>query len=493
MRENNSLSQKVVRGGVWVFALRIVGRIFDLIRIIILARILVPYDFGLMGIALLTMAILETFSQTGFQQALIQKKKNIETYLDAAWTILILRGVLLFVVLYLIAPYAAVFFKAPQARPIIQVIGLSLLLGAFTNMGVIYFQKELEFNKQFIYQLSGTLADFIVAVSAALILRSVWALVFGLLAAAIVRLIVSYLIHPYRPHLNLDLGKTKELFGFGKWVLGTRILVFLLLQGDDIFVGKILGAIALGFYQMAYRISNLPATEITNVVYQISFPAFSKLQDNQNNLKNGYLETLRITTLLSIPLAGGLIVLAPDFVRVVLGEKWIPIILSLQILAIWGAIRSIGSITSGSLLRAIGIPKIETKIQIARLILLAILIYPLTKFWGFVGTALAVTLSAVVIEPFVDYLGIKISKCGLKAYGKAVGIPLLSTFLMVFLIFTMKTFLPLQIGVVRFVLLIICGFFAYTISVYLLDSCCDYGIKNLIFHRILPAFKGESK
>jgi len=157
---------------------------------------------------------------------LIQKKEAIKSYLDSAWTVLILRGFILFIILYFIAPYAATFFDAPKAEPIIRVIGFSILFGAFTNIGVIYFQKELEFNKQFIYQFSGTLADFIVAISAVLILKNVWPLVFGLLAGNIVRCFVSYLIHPYRPHLSSELAKVKELFGFGKWILGSSILVF---------------------------------------------------------------------------------------------------------------------------------------------------------------------------------------------------------------------------------------------------------------------------
>ena len=134
-----TLSRRAVRGGIWVFSLRIVQQLFNLGRLVILVRILAPHDFGLLGIALLTMATLETFSQTGFQQALIQKKQDIKSYLDAAWTVLILRGFILFAILYLIAPYAAIFFNAPEAKPIIQVIGLSTLLQAFTNIGVIYF------------------------------------------------------------------------------------------------------------------------------------------------------------------------------------------------------------------------------------------------------------------------------------------------------------------------------------------------------------------
>ena len=200
-----SLSQRTVRGGLWVFSLRIVRQLFGVTRLIILARFLYPDDFGLMGIALLTMSTLETFSQTGFQAALIQKKEDIKTYLDAAWTILVLRGLILFSILYLIAPYAATFFDAPEAKLIIRVIGISVLFQALTNIGVIYFQKELEFNKEFIYQFAGTLADFIVAISAVIILKNVWALVFGLLAGNAVKCFVSHLIHPYNPRLKFNL------------------------------------------------------------------------------------------------------------------------------------------------------------------------------------------------------------------------------------------------------------------------------------------------
>lgn len=112
LESGETLSQRVIRGGVWVFALRITDRTFQIIRLIIIARILAPHDFGLMGIAILTMAMLDTFSQTGFQQALIQKKSNTDAYLDAAWTVLILRGFLLFAILFFIAPYAAVSKRA---------------------------------------------------------------------------------------------------------------------------------------------------------------------------------------------------------------------------------------------------------------------------------------------------------------------------------------------------------------------------------------------
>jgi O-antigen/teichoic acid export membrane protein len=351
-----------------------------------------------MGIALLTMATLETFSQTGFQQALIQKKENIKSYLDSVWTVLILRGFILFAILYLIAPCAALFFDVPEAKQIIRVIGFSVLLQAFTNIGVIYFQKELEFNKQFLYQLSGTLADFIVAVSAVLILRNVWALVFGLLAGNAARLIVSYLIHSYRPHLSLDLGKAKELFGFGKWILGTSIITFLFNQGDDAFLGKVLGVTALGFYQMAYQIGQVPATEFAKVISKVTLPAYSKLQDNLPKLRKGYLKTLNITVVFMIPLSGGIFMLAPEFTTIFLGGKWMPMIPALRILIIAGIIRALVT-TGGALFQGKGAPNIDFKMNLVRLFVMLIIIYPLTLFFDMCGVALAVALGNFACIP----------------------------------------------------------------------------------------------
>ena len=215
----STLSQRVVRGGFWMFALRLTDRLLTLTRTIVLARILAPSDFGLMGIALLAMSTLRAFSQTGFQAALIQKKEDIKDYLDTAWTVSVLRGFGLFAILYLTAPYIALFFETPAATPIIRVIALSVLLAGLTNVGVVYFQKELEFNKRFVHQLSGAVADLAVAITAALLLRNVWALVLGVLAGSLARLVTSYAIQPYRPRLRLEGVKARELFNFGRWVV----------------------------------------------------------------------------------------------------------------------------------------------------------------------------------------------------------------------------------------------------------------------------------
>lgn len=465
----DTLSQRVVRGGFWVFALRIASRVLTLIRTIVLARLLAPSDFGLMGIALLAMSALETFSQTGFQATLIQKREDIEDYLDTAWTVSALRGLVLFAILYLAAPYIALLFDSPAAAPIMQVIGMSMLLNGLTNIGVIYFQKELEFNKRFVYQLSGTTADLVVAITAVLLLRSVWALVFGHLTGNLVRFVMSYLIYPYRPRVRFEAGKAKDLYGFGRWVLGSSILMFLLTQGDDALVGKVLGATALGFYQMAYRLSNLPATEISHAISQITFPAYSKLQDNPLKLREAYLKTLQFTAFISIPLAGAIFILAPEFTKIFLGEKWMLTVPAMQALALWGLIRSIGA-TMGPVFQSTGKPEILTRLQFVALVLLVILIYPLSMRWGILGTSLAVISSTLIPNLAAGYMVIKVTQCRIWDFCGRIGFPLINTVIVILFVLVLKSYLIDPIEMLEFMFIVMFSILVYLGATFLFDK-----------------------
>lgn len=434
------LPQKMIIGSFWIFLLRIIHQIFGLARLVILSRILTPSDFGIIGIALLTMSTLDTFSQTGFQEALIQKKENIEEHLNSAWTISIIRGFLIFGILYFGASLVSSFFDTPEAESIIKVIGISVIFQAFTNIGVIYFQKELEFRKEFIYQFSGTIFDFIVSILAVFVLKNVWAIVLGLLAGNFVRLLISYFIHPYRPKISTDFSKIKELFRYGKWILSSSIVAFILTEGDDIFAGKVLGVTALGLYQMSYKISNLPATEISKVISQITFPAYSKIQDDLYKLKETYMNILKITSFLSFPIAGMILLFASDITLIFFGEKWAPMIPSMQILAFWGLIRClVGTITP--LFQSIGKPKIVTKLQFIQAIILFAIIYPLTIKFGIVGTSFAVLSSALIMFFIRNQILMNYMKFKFIEYYGAMFVPLVFTVISALTVFILKNIL----------------------------------------------------
>jgi lipopolysaccharide exporter len=445
--------------------------------------LLSPEDFGLLGIALLTLSMLEIFSETGFRAALIQKKENIESYLDTAWTVAAIRGVILFLILYLSSPIISKLFNSSQAMLVIKVISISILLSGFRNIKILIFQKELEFKKQFIYEFSATISDLIVAISLAFILRNVWALVWGVLAANLVRFVMSYVLLPYCPKFRIQKKKFIDLFGFGKWVLGSGILVFLTTQGDDIFVGKILGVATLGFYQVAYMLSNLPATEVTHVISRVTFPAYSKLQGNLSKIKEGYLNVLQIIAFFSFPLAGGIFILVPDFTKVFLGEKWMPIIPVVQVLVLAGLIRSIAA-TTGPVFHGVGKPKINTFWQTIRLIVLIALIYPLSIRWSIVGTSLAVLVSILIATVGFSFEVIKITKCGVGNFVKMIILPLVNAGFMVLIIFVLKSFIQLN-SYFEFFFLVGVGCLSYIIITYLLDELLNYEIQKLIKNKIV--------
>jgi PST family polysaccharide transporter len=434
---SESIFAKVVISGIWVLLGNILNRILGFIKTVILARLLSPADFGLFGIAMLVLGSLDQFTKAGAEEALIQKKKVIEQYLNVAWTINIARGLVVFVLVYLLAPYAAHFFRDEQADPVIKTISLILILHAFYNIGIVHLQKDLSFKRLFLYRFSGNFADFIVAVSVALVLKNVWALICGLLVGHYTRLVVSYLIHPYRPTIKLDYTVVSEIFRFGGWITGIGVIGFIIAQGDDAVVGRVLGATSLGFYYLAFLIASLLSSEIRLLLSRVTLPAYARMSDDIKRLKESYLRVLQMTVFVATPTGIGLFLLAPEFTLIILGEKWKPIILPLQILAISGILTSF-VYTGSSLFYARGRPKIEFQLQSVRLIVFTCIIYPLTVNWGIVGTALAVTISSAFVIPFWSVTSMRMIEATIVDLSRNILPTFIASGIMYLAVFTVK-------------------------------------------------------
>ena len=486
-KSDTFLSGKVAKSGLWVFALSVSDASLGLLKLLIVARLLAPSDFGLLGVAFLIIATLDTFSQTGLDTALIQMKDDIKDHLSSVWSINIIRGFILYIILFVSAPYVGAFFDSPESTVIIRVVGITIFLRNFTNAGIIYFHKELEFNKHFICGFSSTIVNFIVSVIAAFMLKSVWALVFGQLADCLTSVVASYFFRPHRPRFILDISKVKNLFRFGKWIFVSSILFFLLSQGDDFFVGNLLGVTALGFYQMAYKISNMPAVEITRVISKVTYPAYSKIQDNLHRLRDAYLKTLKITAFLSFPMAGLIFSLAPDFTIIILGEKWMPMVPSMQVLVLWGLIRSIGA-TAGPIFYSIGKPEILAKLQSFQLILLMVFLYPLTIQWGILGTSLAVVLASIVGNMVVFFKVTRVIQCTIWEFTKILIYPAVSILITSASIIFIKNSLINSKEIPGFVILVLYGVLLYLGISLLFDKPFRYQIISAIRGKLSSLF-----
>jgi len=387
-----SLTGRVVKGAAWVFAGKLAGRGMSLVRLVVLARLLSPEDFGLFGIVMLAIATLETFTQTGFNTALIQRRDNTEDYLDTAWTVQIIRGFVLAGLLYASAPLVGWFFDEPRAIPLLRVMCISVAVGGFVNIGTIYFRKELRFHKQVIWDTASSFVGLVVGIVLAYQLRSVWALVWAGLAAAPVRVLLSYAIHPYHPRARFDASQANELFRFGKWMLGSSVVVLLATRLDHMMLGKVLGAGALGIYTIAYTISNMPATEITHLANAVMMPAYAKIGDDRRRLGNVFLQVFELVMSLAIPLTAFIILAAPQIVLGLLGSQWEAAVLPLRILALAGLLRSVNA-TSGPLFVGSGRPHMAFWINLSRAAVIAVATYPLTRLFGVPGAGVAVVLA----------------------------------------------------------------------------------------------------
>jgi len=479
MFPGNRLTQRAVSSSIWLGISRISNRVLSFIRTVILARLLSPQDFGLFGIALIILSALQTFSQPGTGEALIQKKNDIRAYLDIAWTIKIIRGFLLAIILFVLSPFFANFFHEPKAIALFHIIGWSLIIGGLGNQGVIYFVKDLEFHKQFVYEIIPTCVDFIVSIILVFTLRNAFALAYGYLSGIIVLSAASYFLHPYRPKFVFDLKKIRELARFGRWVWGYTVMSFLLTQGIGFFIGKVLGATVLGLYQMAMKLTSVVTTELSSVFGSIGFSLYSKLQDNTTKLREGYSKLLKINCFIITPSTFFLFANSKQLTAVVLGEKWLSLPGLINLLSFYGLIASISAINN-TVFKSIGRPDITSKIQFVKLFFISSSIFLISSNWGIYGiTALILSVELMGL-PFEFILLAKRLNIGLLFYTKILIMPVLSSFLMlVGLKLLSSIFFMANAGIVfltgTFIICIL-QYFAFTM---LLDKVFNYGINRL--------------
>ena len=467
LKPGNTLSQKASRGAFWISSLKILNRLIQFIRIVVLARFLSPNDFGLMGIALIAIYILEVFSTMGFKPALIQRFEEIEDYLDTAWIISVIRGIFLAIVLLAAAPFICNFFNSPRAVSIMQALAISLVLRGFTSIGIVCFQRELNFKAIFIYMFSITLVETIVSISLVIYLRNIWALVGGMLAGNIVGVAVSFLIHPYRPKFKFYLRKAKELFQFGKWLMLNGIIYFFVENIDSMFIAKFFGSIHLGFYQLGYKFSSIPTKEIGGVVYEIAFPAFSRLQNGHVKQQEMYFKVFRLISLLIIPFCGVILVLAGDFTQIFLGDKWMPMVPVLQILVLSSTIAGISEINT-PFLQATGKPDIPAKQSGIRLAVFGLLIYPFSSWLGLSGVAFAVTIAELIKQPLgYRFIFKKIPQAAHKILA-SLSPPLFSAIFSTILVILLKNIFN-QISIIIFVILGSSFLITYLSLLFLID------------------------
>lgn len=391
-----SLTKRGVRLGSWVALSKGIGALERLARAFILARLLSPHDFGTFGIALFVLSCLDTFTEPGMQTILVQHQGDLASSIDTAFTFNLLRGMILAVTVFFSAPLVAYFFHAPEVVHLMQAAALVPLVRALINPATVQWTRALDFRSLFFLDLWEAGTTLVMAIVLGLAFRNIWALLLSLLAGLLARAMASQAGGLYRPRIRFSAEELGKVVRFGRWVLGSNIAGFLGTQGDTGYVARILGGTQLGLYQMAFRISVIPRTTVTEIIGQIAYPTFASRVGNPGALKRYYLQIYQITFGISAAIAILMTLIAHPMVNILLGKAWLPCVPVLRVL-IWAIfLRSI-AVIPGWMLYAVKQPQQHFALGICRLVILAAIIYPLTKRFGMVGSGFAVLLSSAAM------------------------------------------------------------------------------------------------
>ena len=391
-----NVQQKVLSGAALMLALRLCVKSMGLVSSIFLARLLMPEDFGLIAIVMSVYAFIELLNAFGFDVSLIQNQKATDEHYNTSWTFKVIFALLACVIMVVAAHPMAEFYGDPRLVELAYCLSVMFVLNGASNIGVVNFRKHLDFKKEFMFEFLTKLFSVLITVSLAFYLKSYWALVIGMLSNATIRFMLSYYMNGYRPWFCIS--KWKELYKFSSWLLINNVLIYMNLKIKDLIIGRYAGVSQVGFYSIADEFANLPSTEFVASVNRATYPGYAKVADNMDELKQLYVNVLSSISFIGIAASAGIALVAPIFVPVVLGEKWLEIIPILHLLAIAGAFMSVNT-NVGYVFIALGKPKLTTAILTLRVTILISLLVWLTQRDGLLGAAHAVLYTSIIMFP----------------------------------------------------------------------------------------------
>jgi PST family polysaccharide transporter len=354
---------------VWAFLSTAAGRFISLGTVAVLARLLVPADFGLLAFALVFIAYLETVGDLGTGMALIYWPTQEQEVAQVTFFVNLAMGFVWFTLTLLLAPTIAAFFGSPTGAPVLRALAWSFPIKALGNTHDALIQKGLRFRARLIPDLCLALGKAGIAIPLAIAGFGVWSLVWGQIVGLTLWTIVLWIVSPWRPRWSFSVDLARSMFSYGRGIVAVNVIAGVVHHSDVIVVGRILGAAALGFYQIAYKVPEIVVTTLVRVSSIVLFPAFARIHAGGQDLRDAYLAALRYISLVTVPTTGVLFLLAESLMLTVFGDQWRASIPILQALAVYAGLRALGS-HAGDLLKATGRPGVLAMIGVVRAVIL---------------------------------------------------------------------------------------------------------------------------
>ena len=383
-----------MRSGVsWSVSSSLIEQLISFARSVVLARLLVPEDFGLFGMALTIVAALNALTTIGLDRTIVANKfdtrDDLKTHLDTVWSAELIRSLVVALLVSASALPMSRFYGQPQLRVIIPILGLITLIQGFQNIGLAILRKEISFARIFWYELATNVTGIALTVALALVMRSVWALVIGLLGTAALGTILSYIFHPYRPRLAFERIALRRALSLGKFTLLIAVASYVTNMADNVMVGRFLGTGALGNYSLAFNIASAPIVVVVISLGRVLFPAYAEITGQYpKRLELAFIKVFSICLMIMLMISVPLFLLAGETVRLLFGGRWTSAGIVLRVLALAIPLRGLTMIIS-TVFWGLNRPKQVAVGKTLEAVVFVAVLYPLIAAFGLTGAAWA--------------------------------------------------------------------------------------------------------
>lgn len=385
----------IAKGSAITGAVTVLMRIVNFVGALYLLRILEPTDFGVVALAMLLVGALSLFADLGMGPALIYSSHNRNTVAFQAFVMSTVFSATLSLLIYINADYFAGLLGAPEISPVLAYMAFYLFIATASTIPFCSLRKDLRFKQIGFITFFSAITVTLVQLCFAFFGFGLWSLVFGAIAGVTVKAALAWWFCSERYWLKparWDWQVHRDLLRFGLQTTGTGIISYAYSNFDDWLIGRVLGTTALGYYTKAYDLTHKTTNQISrNIIGVVFFPAYARLRNDLERLTRAYLKSLGFVLIVMTPLGLGMLILAPDLVRILFGEKWLPMVPVMQIYAVVILTRPISE-NSAPLFQSLGKPGFNFR---AGLLVLVILV-PLSLLFvadGITGVALAVAIA----------------------------------------------------------------------------------------------------
>jgi O-antigen/teichoic acid export membrane protein len=389
-----SLPRLVVHGSFWNYVSFISGKLLNFVTTLILARLLIPEQFGLVGYCTTAIQYFDIMNSAGINNSLLARKDKIEEAANSALVINIIMGVFSIGLSWFIAPLLADFFKAEEVTGLFRLLSVVLLINGLGLVPGTLLQRNLQFRTMSVPYIVGNLAKGVTSIVLALLNYGPWSLVWGQIVGELVSTIYVWILAKWWPTFKFDWKVTKELGGYGSHIIVIGFAGALLSNVDYIIIGRVLGAAALGIYTMAYRIPELTIGSLNSVTSRALLPLISQMQTDEEAIRSFCLNFISYITVFTFSIGVGLAMVSKLIVENLLSSDWLPAILPMALMSIALAISTVGH-TFGAVYKSINRPEVLTRVAFVKLPIIILLIIFFTR-WGIIGVAVGQLVFALV-------------------------------------------------------------------------------------------------